>query len=298
MASKTLSMLLASLALSLLLTGSAEAQGLSLGYYSKACPNAEAIVLEEMTKVINVAPSLAGPLLRIHFHDCFAKLEKACPGVVSCADILALVARDVVVLLMAIFPQSKGPYWPVPTGRRDGFASIANETKQLPPPTANITTLISMFASKGLSVKDLVVLSGGHTIGISHCAAFNDRLYNFTGKATPTDIDPTLDKYYLAKLRTICKPNDAVTFVEMDPGSFRTFDTGYYKLVAKSRGVFHSDEALLQHPLTKAYVLSHHAGASSSEFFKDFGDSMINMGNVGVLTGSAGEVRKTCSVVN
>ncbi|CAL9778714.1 unnamed protein product [Musa acuminata subsp. burmannicoides] len=328
MASKTLSMLLASMALSLLLTGSAEEQGLSLGYYSKTCPNAEAIVFEEMAKVIKVAPSLAGPLLRMHFHDCFvrgcdgsvllnstkgnvaekdahpnlslrgygvidrvkAKLEKACPGIVSCADILAFVARDAVVL-------SKGPYWPVPTGRRDGFVSRANETKQLPPPTANITTLISMFASKGLSVKDLVVLSGGHTIGISHCSFFSDRLYNFTGKATPTDIDPTLDKYYLAKLRTICKPNDAVTFVEMDPGSFRTFDTGYYKLVAKSRGVFHSDEALLQHPLTKAYVLSH-AGASESEFFKDFGDSMINMGNVGVLTGSAGEVRKKCSVVN
>ncbi|XP_065011441.1 peroxidase 1-like [Musa acuminata AAA Group] len=328
MASKALLMLLATLSLSLALSGSADAQGLSVGYYSKTCPQAEAIVFEEMTKIIEVAPSLAGPLLRMHFHDCFvrgcdgsvllnsttgnvaekdarpnlslrgygvidrvkAKLEKACPGVVSCADILALVARDAVVL-------SKGPFWPVPTGRRDGLVSIANETRQLPPPTANITTLISMFAAQGLSVKDLVVLSGGHTIGISHCAAFNARLYNFTGKATPTDVDPSLDKYYLAKLRTICKPNDFVTFVEMDPGSFRTFDTDYYKLVAKRRGLFHSDAELLQHPLTKAYVLSH-AGASEPEFFKDFGDSMINMGNIGVLTGSAGVIRRQCSVVN
>ncbi|KAJ1268239.1 hypothetical protein BS78_07G120900 [Paspalum vaginatum] len=56
------------------------------------------------------------------------KLEDACPGVVSCADILALVARDVVVV-------SHGPYWDVPTGRLDGMISRAVDTKDLPPPT-------------------------------------------------------------------------------------------------------------------------------------------------------------------
>lgn len=45
-------------------------------------------------------------------------------------------------------------------GRRDGRVSIANETKQLPPPTANFTRLTQMFGAKGLSIKDLVVLSG------------------------------------------------------------------------------------------------------------------------------------------
>jgi peroxidase len=56
--------------------------------------------------------------------------------------------------------QSKGPTWPVVLGRRDGRMSIANETEQLPPPTANLTQLIQMFAVKGLDLKDLVVLSG------------------------------------------------------------------------------------------------------------------------------------------
>ncbi|GJU46387.1 peroxidase 27-like protein [Tanacetum coccineum] len=80
-------------------------------------------------------------------------LEAACPGVVSCADILALAARD------AIY-QIKGPFWPVPLGRKDGRVSIANEAlTSLPSPFANITQLKANFASKGLNTKDLVALS-------------------------------------------------------------------------------------------------------------------------------------------
>ena len=88
--------------------------------------------------------------------------------------------------------------------------------------------------------------------------------------------------------------------VEMDPGSFRTFDEHYYDLVAKRRGLFQTDAALLDDPETRAYVETHRGGDdfSREEFFIDFGASMVNMGRIEVLTGNLGEVRKVCSKVN
>ncbi|KAI9385145.1 hypothetical protein POPTR_011G027300v4 [Populus trichocarpa] len=304
---------------------SANAQ-LKVGFYKDTCPKAEAIVKEVMDQVMKVAPSLSGPLLRMHFHDCFVRgcegsvllnsstgqaekdsppnlslrgyqvidrvktaLEKECPGVVSCADILAIVARDVTVATI-------GPFWEVETGRRDGRVSTFSEPlTNLPPFFANISQLISMFRSKGLSVKDLVVLSGGHTIGTSHCSSFSSRLYNSTGK---DGTDPTLDSEYIEKLKNKCKVGDQTTLVEMDPGSVRTFDNSYYTLVAKRRGLFQSDAALLDNSETKAYVKLQSAATHRSTFFKDFGVSMINMGRVEVLTGKAGEIRNVCSKVN
>ena len=63
--------------------------------------------------------------------------------------------------IFLFFFQIHGPYWNVPTGRRDGKVSKAFEAlTNLPPPFANITQLKLAFASKGLNVKDLVVLSG------------------------------------------------------------------------------------------------------------------------------------------
>ncbi|KAA8515464.1 hypothetical protein F0562_018925 [Nyssa sinensis] len=303
----------------------ANGQGLKVGFYEQTCPNVEAIVKKTIDQVISVAPTLAAPLLRMHFHDCFVRgcegsvllnsptkqaekdaipnlslrgfqiidkvktrVEKECPGVVSCADIVALVARDVTAAI-------KGPYWEVETGRRDGTVSILIEAlTNLLPPFANITTLKSGFKRRGLSVKDLVVLSGGHTIGISHCSSFNNRLYNFTGKG---DTDPTLDPNYIARLKMTCKPGDQNSIVEMDPGSFKTFDEDYFKLVSKRRGLFQSDAALLDDSETKTYVKLH-TTTHGTTFFKDFGVSMVKMGRIGVLTGMAGEIRKVCTKVN
>ncbi|XP_051152084.1 peroxidase 27-like [Andrographis paniculata] len=303
------------------------AQKLSLDFYKKTCPKAEAIVKHETARIIAVAPTLAAALLRLHFHDCFVRgcdgsvllnstrnnsaekdsipnqslrgfgsidrvktaLEKECPGVVSCADILALVARDSVQLLY-------GPSYPVPLGRRDGRVSRNNEAlANLPPPFFNITQLKASFASKGLTPKDLVVLSGSHTIGTSHCSSFSNRLYNFSGRG---DSDPALDSNYAARLRSRCRPNDQTTLVEMDPGSFKTFDENYYTLVAKRRGLFTSDSALLSDSETRAYVLRHAGEQDLGGFIKDFGKSMVKMGQIGILTGKQGEIRKRCAFVN
>ncbi|PKU82569.1 Peroxidase 1 [Dendrobium catenatum] len=252
------------------------------GFYNFVCPNAEAIVNEEMKHIMAVAPSLAGPLLQkvappnlsIRGFEVIdrikEKLEAACPGIVSCADIIALVARDAVAL-------THGPCYQVETGRRDGTRSVAQDViGNLVPPTSNITALKAVFLQKGLTLKDLVVLSGAHTIGTSHCSSFSSRLYNATGKG---DTDPTLDKNYVPRLKSKCKPNDQKTLVEMDPGSFKTFDVGYFKQVSKRRSLFLSDEALLHDSETRSYV-ERQAMASPDEFFRDFAASMVKMGRL------------------
>ena len=113
----------------------AHGQGTRVGFYSSTCPRAESIVRSTVQSHLNSDLTLAAGLLRMHFHDCFVQgcdgsvlivgnnsertappnlvlrgfeviddaktqLEAACPGVVSCADILALAARDSVVLVI------------------------------------------------------------------------------------------------------------------------------------------------------------------------------------------------------
>ena len=65
------------------------------------------------------------------------------------------------MLFIVFLLQSKGPFWEVPLGRRDGTVSIDSDSLDaLPPPTANITELTQLFAAVNLDIKDLVVLSG------------------------------------------------------------------------------------------------------------------------------------------
>lgn len=306
------------------------------GAYNKTCPQAEDVVLKEMTAVLAKSPDLAGPLLRLFSVDCLlggcdgsilldstasntaekdsplnkglrgfdavdsikAKLEAACPGVVSCSDVLALAARDAVRL-------AGGPYVPVPTGREDGNrSSAADVAPNTPPPDATVADLITFFSRLNLTAKDLAVLSGAHTIGKARCPSFSPRLYNFTttnngNNNNATSSDPALDANYTAALRGQCKAGgDMAALVDLDPGSAGVFDLGYYRAVAASKGLLSTDAALLLDADTRAYVLRQANATVPDEFFADFAASFVNMSKIGVLTHHKGEIRRLCSAVN
>ncbi|KAL2938290.1 Peroxidase 2 [Bienertia sinuspersici] len=308
--------------------GNAYPQGLQLDYYKHSCPNAEKIVERITKQYVSHVPNFAAGLIRMIFHDCAVRgcdaslllkptasnnqteldaipnstlrgfeileaiksaLETECPGVVSCADILALSSRDASTTI-------NGPWWPVPTGRRDGIISLASEALALiPSPFADITTLKQNFAALGLNTKDLVVLSGAHTIGVGHCFIIRNRLYNFTGVG---DTDPALNPGYAAWLKTRCSPNPSPTsFVFMDRITPKVFDEKYFTMVKQNRGLFESDAALLNDDQTRDYIMNQ-VKTKGSTFDKDFAESMTKMIQIGVLTGTKGQIRKDCGFVN
>ncbi|KAI3864203.1 hypothetical protein MKX03_010831 [Papaver bracteatum] len=99
-------------------------------------------------KVDNVAanPSLGAKLLRVHYHDCFVRvlideiktqLEKECPETVSCADILALSARDVVSLHVHI-PLESHDVHGVISRRLFNFTGNGDTDPSINPTFANI----------------------------------------------------------------------------------------------------------------------------------------------------------------
>ncbi|KAL3638098.1 Peroxidase N1 [Castilleja foliolosa] len=302
-------------------------QGTRVGFYLRTCPRVESIVQSTVRSHFSSNRAIAPGLLRMHFHDCFVQgcdgsilidgtdtertagpnlllrgyevvddakrqLETACPGVVSCADILALAARDSVVL-------TGGAAWVVPTGRRDGRVSLASDASNLPGFTDSVDVQIQKFNDKGLNIQDLVTLVGGHTIGTSACQFFRYRLYNFNSTGGP---DPTIDSSFLPTLRSLCPDggNGSVR-VGLDNGSENRFDNTYFSNLRAGRGVLESDQRLWADNNSTRNVVQRFLGIrglAGLTFGVEFGRSMVRMSNVEVKTGTNGEIRRVCSAVN
>ncbi|XP_071726566.1 cationic peroxidase 2-like [Rutidosis leptorrhynchoides] len=218
-------------------------------------------------------------------------IEKECPGVVSCADILALAARDSVVL-------TGGIGWAVPTGRRDGLVSLASEADKLPSSKDSVDVQIEKFANKGLDIEDLVTLVGGHTIGTSSCARFLHRLHNYDNTHKP---DPKIDQAFVLHLQALCpNPHNGTARVDLDTGSVDKFDNSYYDNLSRGQGVLESDSNLWNDSRTRKLVemfvgVGRRPRLTLSE---KFGSAMVKLSNVEVKTGDEGEIRRMCSFVN
>ncbi|RCV32488.1 hypothetical protein SEVIR_7G031900v4 [Setaria viridis] len=314
--------LLRLLLLLVLAMAAATSNALDAGYYAATCPDAEAIVSNAMSRLHYNDPTLAPALIRLLFHDCFVRgcdasvlisptprysseraaipnhtlrgfpavdavkraLEAACPGAVSCADALALMARDAVSLL-------GGARYGVALGRRDGTQSNPWEV-DLPAPFARLDDVLAYFAARGFSAEEAVVLlGGGHTVGGAHCGSFRYRL---------TQPDGTMDEQVRCEMLDACGaadlPLDTDPATFLDPDTPFAVDNNYYAQLMVNRTLLQVDQEAATHHATAHHVAYY--AASNDAFLQRFAEAMEKLSNVGVLEGDAGEVRKVCSRYN
>ncbi|CAD5170961.1 unnamed protein product [Musa acuminata subsp. malaccensis] len=297
---------------------------LQVGFYNSSCPQAESEVLSVVSKHFATDHSVTAAFLRMYFHDCFvrgcdasiliaptkkkktersagpnltvrgfeiidevkANLEAQCPSTVSCADIIALATRDAVAL-------AGGPNYDIPTGRRDGLVSNPKDVR-LPGPSLTVSGAFQFFSAKGFTLEEMVILLGSHTVGVAHCVFFRDRLGNFQGTGAP---DPSMDPSLKAKLTRICGPRpkplkkDPTAF--LDQNTSFVVDNQYYNQLLVNKGVMQIDQELASDSSTASVV----SGLASDEagFLQKFADALVKLGNVEVLMGTGGNIRKKCT---
>ncbi|XP_058111094.1 peroxidase RIP1-like [Magnolia sinica] len=292
------------------------------GFYDKVCPQALPTIQAVVEQAVAREQRMGASLLRLHFHDCFATgcdgsillddtptftgektalpninsargfevideikaaVDSACYGsVVSCADILAVAARDSVVAL-------GGQTYVVPLGRRDSRTASKDEAdNRIPAPFLDFPALLSNFQSQGLTLEDLVILSGAHTIGLARCTTFRNHTYN------DTNIDPD----FAGSLKAQCPVTGGDNNTAPLDATTASFDTVYYSGLLYRKGLLHSDQELFKGDGSASDGLVRYYSANPTAFWADFGVSMGKMGNLNPLTGSDGEIRLNCRRMN
>ncbi|KAI3810525.1 hypothetical protein L1987_20142 [Smallanthus sonchifolius] len=327
---------------------------LEYDYYRESCPQSLHVIRSTLRRIYDRNSTVAPAILRLVFHDCFvqgcdasvlldrtvfmgsekdtlpnqslkafdhidlikSELENVCPGVVSCADLLVVAARESVVL-------AGGPYYPVHTGRKDSDHSYPEISYELPSPLDDLPTTIARFASRGFTEKETVTLLGAHSTGMIHCKFFERRLYKFGGTDQP---DPSMDPEFAELLRSVCNNNQTQAHsssaapsaspsaspsspttgsssktgeersMKMDyEGRGSSFGILYYQGLLQGKGIMFVDQQLTAGEETANWVRQY--ASDVSMFHRDFAQVMMKLSSIQVLTGQNGEVRTNCREV-
>ncbi|KAF9589012.1 hypothetical protein IFM89_018251 [Coptis chinensis] len=276
--------------------------GLVMNFYKDSCPQAEEIIREQVKLLYKRHKNTAFSWLRNIFHDCAVEscdasllldstrrdlseketdrsfglrnfryldtikeaVERECPDVVSCADILVLSGRDGIVAL-------GGPYIPIKTGRRDGRRSRADILeKYLPDHNESVSVVLER----------------------THCVKLVHRLY--------PEVDPALHPDHVEHMLKKC-PNEipdpkAVQYVRNDRGTPMILDNNYYRNILDNKGLLQVDHDLANDKRTKSYVKK--MAKNQDYWAQEFSRGITILSENNPLTGTEGEIRKQCNVVN
>lgn len=131
-------------------------------------------------------------------------------------------------------------------------------------------------------------------MGKTHCRYIMDRLYYFNGTKKP---DPSMNKSFLQELQKKCpKKSNKDSTVNLTPKSGNDYQfTGlYYSKILSKKAVLGIDQQLLFGTDTKEIAEEFAPNSGFEDFRRSFALSMSRMGNIKVLTGDDGEIRRNC----
>jgi len=176
----------------------------------------------------------------------------------------------------------------VQLGRTDSrTASQSAANANLPGPGSSAASLVSAFAAKGLSARDMTALSGAHTVGRARCLFFRGRIYG----------EPNINATFAAAQQQTCPQTggdgNLAPFDDQTPDAF---DNAYYTNLVAWRGLLHSDQELFNGGPQDALVRKYSGNARM--FANDFAKAMVKMGGLAPAAGTPTEVRLNCRKVN
>ncbi|MCD7453321.1 Suberization-associated anionic peroxidase 1 [Datura stramonium] len=202
-------------------------------------------------------------------------VKDTCPNIsVSCADILAIAARDSVAKL-------GGQTYNVALGRSDArTANFTGALTQLPAPFDNLTVQIQKFSDKNFTVREMVALAGAHTVGFARCSTV----------CVSTNVNPA------AQLQCNCSATLTDSNLQQLDTTPAVFDKVYYDDLNRNQGILFSDHELTVNTTTASVVTTY--SNDLNVFLGDFAAAMIKMGNLPPSPGVQLEIRDVCSRVN
>ena len=160
--------------------------------------------------------------------------EKYCPAVCSIADLWALAA-NVAIKVMG------GPDVPTNFGRKDASSSaesVESQVGRLPDGDKGIDHLREIFHPKGFDDKDIVALSGAHTVGKCHAdrSGFDGPWTEDPYKFDNTYFKEMLSKEYVAETTAAGCPqnkNEATGTIMLDSDLALLSDPAFKSVVEK-----------------------------------------------------------------